>query len=376
MRLPMSWGPKPSAQVLWVVEHGLRPPYDAGNPYELYGEVPDANEHLLSWWPHDDAHLVRYTKNTKALVWLGNDPLAKDDLLVSAELFHLMFHESPHVPAEWSPGITLKKLEETAAAHPHQGVGVGRAHGWGIDAMCAAYSTQSDAWRAQNRDWFTRVMRLFLAAAQPSGLVQRMDNERLFERRYVSAQVFECLFLVHAMHCTIESVLEGVDDALAAEVEALALRSIDYLYWGPPFQRVASSWQPDPANPTRFEHGPRNYVAVAPNDNWKSPVFSDAERWGEGYLPPDGLESVVETTHCWQALSFAQDASEALPGTDAGVGLENRYLERLLDLGIGHPSFGTLLSTLYDRMRNATYDDSPNWIGVVGKLQAAGVRPR
>jgi hypothetical protein len=71
-------------------------------------------------------------------------------------------------------------------------------------------------------------------------------------------------------------------------------------------------------------------------------------------------------------LSFAHDASEPA----AGVGLENRYLARLLDLGAGFPSFGALLAHLYATMREGTYDNSDNWIGVVGKLQALGVRPR
>jgi hypothetical protein len=369
-RLPMSWGAPPSAQVLYVVRNGLRPAYDRGTAYEKNGSVPDEPGNLLAWWPHDDAHMIRYTKHTKALAWLGNDALAKDDLRLSAELFHLMFHESPHVPASWSKGITLRVLEGIAAAHPHQGVAMGRAHAWGIDAMCAAYSLADDEWRAETFEWFRRVGRLCLAAAQPSGLIQRMDNERLFERRYNSTQAFESLFLIHALHCIDESVLRDVDDELRRELEDLAVRGVEYLYWGPPFRREAASWQPDPSHPTIYYQGPANYIAVAPNDGWKTPVFSDASRWGPGYLPPDGLENGIETFHCWQALSYAQEVTDGRSGT----GLENRYLRRLLDCWIPHHDFGSLLHDLYDQANDPTYDNSPNWIGLAGKLQCLGVR--
>jgi hypothetical protein len=183
------------------VKRGLRPPYDQGTPYQKEGALPYDGA-ILSWWPHDDQHLVRYTKNLKALVWAANDSMAKDDLRLSAELFHLMFHEGPHVPAEWSPGVTLQVYETIAAKSPHGGLPMGREHAWGIDAMCAAYSLADDAWRARPRPWFDRVLKLMVDASMPSGLLQRVVNERVLgNTRYCVAQTFEAFFLVHAMRC-------------------------------------------------------------------------------------------------------------------------------------------------------------------------------
>jgi len=369
-RLTMNYGAQPSAHVRYVLKHGLRPRYDRGTPFKEDGSILDEPTNLHAWWPHDGAHLIRFTKNAKALVWLGNDALAKDDLFLSAELFRLMFHESPHERVSWSEGTTLRVLEKLAKRHPHQGVPMGREHGWGIDAMAAAYSLADDEWRTRNLAWFGRVARLCLAAAQPSGLIQRMENERLFDARYHSTQAFESLFMMHGLHCINESVLRGVDDDLREELEQLVVRGTDYLYWGPPFDREKASWQPNPRRPTIFYQGPRNYIAVARNDGWKTPVFSDEDHWGSGYLPSDGLESGIEYFHCWQALSYAHQITNGRAGTDLG----NRYLRRLLDCWIPHKDYSALLDDLHDQASDPSFDNSPNWIGLVGKLQTLDVR--
>ncbi|MBI5362772.1 MAG: hypothetical protein HZA53_06305 [Planctomycetes bacterium] len=370
-KLPCKWGPPASDAVKWVVEHGLRPPYDQGNWYAKDGSVLDSPANLLAWWPHDDQHMVRYTKNTKALVWLGNDAMAKDDLLLSAELYRLMRHESPHVPVDWSPGVTLAVWEKIVAEHPHQGLWFGREDGWGIDAMCAAYSTATPEWRARNRAWFDRMSKLLLDAAQPSGLLQRMVNERLLDpKKYTVAQTFECFFLMHALRCMNASVYRGVDEARRAELEALLVKGVEYLFFGPPWQRIQNDWQPDPAHPTLYLSGPRQGIAIAPNDDYASPPFSDVKRWGARYLPADGLCGGVEIFHPWQALAYASDATQG----SAGKGLENRYLKRALDCWTGHASFATLLADLEQQASDPSQDNSSNWTGLAGRLQALGVR--
>ena len=370
-KLPCQWGPPASATVKWVVEHDLRPPWDQGNWYEAGGSVADSPANLFAWRPHDDQHLVRYTKNTKALVWLGNDAMAKDDLLLSAELYRLMRHESPHVPADWSPGVTLRVWEGIVAQHPHQGLWFGREDGWGIDAMCAAYSTATPEWRARNRAWFDRKSKLLLDAAQPSGLLQRMVNERLLDpTKYAVAQTFECFFLLHALRCMNESVYRGVDDARRAELEAVLVKGVDYLMFGPAWQRIPNGWQPDPAHPTLFLSGPRQAIAIAPSDDYRSPPFSDRARWGANYLPADGLAGGVEIFHPWQALAYASDATQET----AGKGLENRYLKRALACWTGHASYAALLADFAQQQGDPSQDNSSNWTGLAARLQALGVR--
>jgi hypothetical protein len=374
--LPCMRGPAASEQVREVVRRGLRPPYDLGDPYEPDGTWPSSADCLLAWWPHDDQHYIRYTKQPKALVWLANDSMAKDDLILAAEMYHLARHESPHVQASWSVGRTLLVFEGLAKAHPHQGLPLGREDAWGIDAMCAAYSVASEEWRARNLPWFDRMSQLFLDGAMSSGIVQRfVNNQLLGHTRYEATQTFESLFLVHAMRCMNESVFRGVDDGKRAELEKLVVRGVDYLFFGPPWGRVPNSWQPYPARPTLFLQGPRQAIAVALNDDYQSPPFCDQS---PEYLPPDGLGLGVEWFHPWAALSYAQQITE---GT-AGSGVSNKYFKRAIDCGKPHNSWKELVQDFAEQASDPSYDNSANWIGFLGKLQSlqrhenpAGQRP-
>lgn len=367
--LPMKWGHPPSDQVREVVRRKLRPPYDQGNPFDMEGAVPDRDDALLAWWPHDDQHLVRYTKNTKALVWLGNDAMAKDDLLMSAELFRLMRHESPHVPASWSAGVTLVQLEQVAQKKPHQGLWIGREDAWGVDAMCAAYSVASEEWRERNRAWFDRVSQLWLDGSLPNGLIQRFVNERVLgNTRYAVAQTFEHFFLLHAMRCMSESVYRGVDDARRKELERLAVRGIEFLMWGPPWARQKSSWQPQPPAPTLYLQGPRAGIAISPNDDYRSPPFSRPN--DPNALPADGLGGGVEFFHPWAALSWAEEITRE----SQGAGKDNRYMKRALDVGKPHADWRALLDDFAEQMTNSSSDNSANWIGFLGKMQVLGLR--
>ncbi len=369
-RLPMRYGQPASEQVRAVVARGRRPSYDKGNPFDKDGSVPHDGA-ILSWWPHDDQHLVRYTRVTKALTWLANDAMAKDDLMLSAELFHLAFHESPHTPVDWSAGVTLDIFEQLAKQSPHGGLPVGREHAWGIDAMCAAYSVGPLEWRARNRAWFDRVTQLLDDGTMPSGLVQRFINERLLgHNRYCVAQTFECLFLVHAMRCMSESVYRDVEEPRRVQLGELARRAGEYLFFGPPWQRIQADWQPDPAHPTRWFQGPRQGIAVSLNDDRKTPVFSDVERWGPNYLPPDGLGQGVEIWTVWPTLQYLSDWTD---GRD-GSGKNNKWLKRALDCWTTHATYAALLDSFHESAQDASSDNAQNWIGLAGVLQNLGVK--
>jgi len=372
-RLPMDRGPAASNQVNEVVRRGLRPSYDHGNPHEAGGSIPYRSDALLRWWPHDDQHLVRYTKHAKALAWLANDPLAKDDLILSAELFRLFVHESPHVPESWSPGLTLRIWESVVEAHPHEGLPIGRDHAWGVDAMCAAYSLGDEAWRARERPWFDRYSKLLLDAAMPSGLIQRMLSERLLDGKhtYTVTQAFESLFLVHAQRCLAESVYRGSDDERRRALEQLGVRAVEYLDFGPPWARQASEWQPNPAQPTHFFQGPRAAIAISRNDERATPPFSDAKHWGANYLPADGLGGGVEITYPWSALDWA---SRITDGGAAGSGLANRYLKRALECATPRSNWSERFAEFGQGASSVSTDNSASWAGLVGRLQSLGVR--
>ncbi|MBL8860726.1 MAG: hypothetical protein JNK02_01845 [Planctomycetes bacterium] len=372
-RLPMNGGPPASEQVHEVARRGLRPAYDPGNPHEAGGSIPYRNDVLLRWWPHDDQHLVRYTKHAKALAWLANDPLAKDDLRLSAELFRLFVHESPHVRESWSPGLTLRIWESIVAQHPHQGLPIGRDHAWGVDALCAAYSLGDEAWRAAHRPWFERYTLLLLRAAMPSGLIQRILSERLLDgsNTYTVSQAFECRFLIHAQRCLVESVHRGRNERLTQDLEALSVRAVEYLDFGPVWQRIPAGWQPDPARPSIFQQGPRSAFAISRNDERATPPFSDARHWGPNHLPEGGLGGGVEITYPWAALDWAARITE---GGAAGRGLANRYLRRALDCGTPRSNWSERLAEFAETASNPSTDNSANWVGLVGRLQSLGVR--
>ncbi|MBK7877119.1 MAG: hypothetical protein IPJ77_15465 [Planctomycetes bacterium] len=77
---PFGFGAAPTFQSDWVAANAKQPPHEAA---------------LLAFGSVDEAHLGRYTHDTKVLVWLGNDALAKDDLRAQADAFRLGYCELP-----------------------------------------------------------------------------------------------------------------------------------------------------------------------------------------------------------------------------------------------------------------------------------------
>ncbi|HJP00187.1 MAG TPA: hypothetical protein QF764_00285 [Planctomycetota bacterium] len=365
-RHPCRGGPAPGEQVRKVIADGLRPPYDRGDAHDPDGKIPTDDRALTRWMCHDTQHLVRYTKQAKALQWLGNDPLARDDLRLGGELFHLWFHEgaSPQ-PEGWV--VTLRHLEAIATAHPHQGLPVHRGHAWGIDVFCAAWAAADDAWRERHRPWIERVADLLLAGANPGGILIRSDNPPLLHNpRYEGAHAFQSEIMLLAIRSLIESVFRGVDPARSKALEALYLRGTDYLFFGPVFGKLPATWS-SPENPVWF-HGPRWAFAVALADDYRTPPFSDAGYWGEDYFPEDGFHGTsVEVTYGFAILGLAADMSPA-----AGRGLENRFLRRSLDLWRPETEWPARLRSLTERFAEESYDNSPNCIGYLGRLQNAG----
>jgi hypothetical protein len=177
-RLPCEGGPAASEQVRAVVAKGLRPPYDLGEPFEPDGARPERADCLLSWMPHDDAHLVRYTKQPKALVWLSNDSMAKDDLLLAARARPA---RAQSTPAEGSlpRRARFRTSRRSPARTPARDSALGREDAWEIDAMCAAYPSRipsgGSATRPGSRGWRAPDRR-----AMPTGIVQRTVDDQLF----------------------------------------------------------------------------------------------------------------------------------------------------------------------------------------------------
>lgn len=359
--LPCRGGPPASEHVLEVVRKRRRPPWDRGTEHKPDGQSNANPDNLLGWWPHDGQHLSRVTRTTKALVWLANDPLARDELMHTAGLFHLMFHEHPHIRASWSPGTTLRIHEEVVAAHPHQGLSLGRDQAWGIDAMCAAYSIAPPSWRSQRLDWFRRVGQLMVDAAMPSGLIQRIQISKILGGRYASSQAFECAFLLHAERALLESVLRGVDPELVQQMEEQYLRAVDYLFEGPVYECID-----DPR--AGRQCGPRWHFAVAPDAEYRGSPYCDSSVWGPGFLPEGGRAGGVETLYALATLEYAY-----LLSRDVAGGLDNPNLRRALELGSQAGTWPKFVSDLWSRSTRDTSEASDVWEGLLARLQELGV---
>jgi hypothetical protein len=362
-KYPALGGPPASDQVREVAARGARPPYDRGTIFEPGGSLPRGDENLVNWLPHDGQHWIRFTKNAKALLWLNDDPVAEDDLELFAELFHLAFHEyaSPHPPGS---RVTLAHSELLAAEHPGEGLRVDRETAWGIDAFCAYYSTADDAWRNEQRPYIERVADVLLRGAMPSGILIRSDYPPLLQNtRYEGAHAFQSHFLLLAQRMMIESIFDRVDPERTARLQALYLRGIEYLFWGPVWQTVKTPWSSDEA--PVFETGPRWAFPVARNDGFELPPFSDFRYWGRNYLPSDGFNGGVESSYGYATLSFAADWTQRTNGR----GLKNRYLRRSLDYGAGATNFPALYQRLTSREAQLQYDMTKDTAGFLARLR-------
>lgn len=130
-----------------VIANALQPAYET-NPLALYN--------LDQFIRYDAQHLSRYTRFPMALAWLGNDPLSKDDLRAQAELFRMTYTEYPG--QYYTPSEALYYHVQFVAACPNQGYEIGRARGWGLNAVNAAYAFGDDATRLRYRPWYNRVV--------------------------------------------------------------------------------------------------------------------------------------------------------------------------------------------------------------------------
>ena len=160
-----SFCPSPGwAQNQSVVLLGQRPDY----------ETSPSNQHnLLSFEPHDRAHLVRFLRLPLALAWLGNDPVAKDDLRAMAEMFRFTYTEYGNLNGAGA-ATSLHTDASFVAVNPEWGYMTGRGDAWGLDAASAAYALSDDAFRARLRPWCSRVIDLFEA-----GLARAQDPNYL-----------------------------------------------------------------------------------------------------------------------------------------------------------------------------------------------------
>ena len=279
---PMLWASDPfgfddehtAAQNAWVVANGKVPPY-AGE--------------LLGYESIDQAHLVRYTHTPKALVWLGNDVLAKEDLWAQAEGVLFAYNDLPQ--DLWGAIIPtgLLAAQNFVAETPHNGVFYGRGEAWGLDAVCTAYSTQTPEWRMRVRPWFGKVIAMLEQGQSAcSGTIQNSPLGNVFGGQYACRQSIEAAITENALVGMRESVYRGDDASRTAQVNGVLGRSI--------YGMIGSLvW-------SNAHRGPWALMAVGPADITR-PQFCS-------WIPADGNYGFADHYQIWSSFAYAHSITQ------------------------------------------------------------------
>lgn len=268
---PFGVGQSPSYQRFYVENNGLKPWYES--MHEAYK-------------PHDLAHMSRYTYSAKTLLWLENDALAKDDLLMTGELFHLTFHQYANDQYGDLPFNALRHHRNLVDQYPGQGIGMGRNEGWGLDAAVTAFAFGDDGWRASKRLWFDELVDLVADGQDDcTGFIQSTTGLHFFQNGYRARQQIEQTILESALVGLATTVYDGTGNSRLAKLAATLVDSF-YGFIGP------MAWSPGhPAPWTKTAIGPFDLTF----GNWCN----------AGQIPSDGIEAIYETYQNWPAFAYA-----------------------------------------------------------------------
>ncbi len=226
----------PKFQVLAVTALGKQPPYESA---------------LLSYAPIDIQHHIRYLRSPKVLTWLGNDALAKDDLMMEAELMRLSYNDLPNSPSGgYVPSGMLFDIK-SVATDAGVGFGCGRGEAWTVDAMCAAYSISDAAWRTKVRGWFDAYASLVQKGQSScNGFLMRMKTSKDFNGQYFVRRSTETSMIDQSLVSMRETVYRGVDPAYQASLDHVLSKELYAMISAPSWSSAMS--------------GPISSIAVAP----------------------------------------------------------------------------------------------------------------
>ncbi|HIF42099.1 MAG TPA: hypothetical protein EYQ74_13530 [Planctomycetes bacterium] len=268
---PYGFNDAPTFQTTAVQAAGLTPAYE---------------EALTSWMPIDIQHYIRFTRNLKILAWLGNDALAKDQLLAAAEIFRLGFHEHTNSSGGYVQGTGLRSRMDYVVDFPGQGVDFQRSEGWGTDVAVCAYALGDAATRARLYPWFEIIAETIEAGQSTctGNIMATYIGKTLGGQAYIR-MVGHSSYADNALQGMRNSVFQGRDPGLAQRLANMIVNNA-YAQISPGF------WDPDTDQPY-------GYVGVGP--------VGIAREYCNDI--PDWAKSTYSKTSYYSSLAYAYEYS-------------------------------------------------------------------
>lgn len=279
---------------------------------------PDYEGTLLGYGYILGTHLIRATRSSKVLAWLGNDSLAKDDLFMQAELARMTHHRYPVNTNGAMSGSSMRYDMWYTAAYPNNGYEFQRHEGWYADTMAAAYAMQAPSWRTAAKPWFEDFVATAAAGQVTcSGLLYAKVNNKVLDAKYRGAQAYETAIANNALVGTLETVLRGADPTNTALLSDV----LTNFYQG--FVST-QAW---------------NYALEAPYTMYAmGPTDDNADVWCSGsQIPSDGFSSSVSRYQTPSTLGYAYwhtgdeyflyRAAAMYGGSDPLTEMEGQYLQ-------------------------------------------------
>ncbi len=225
---PFGFNAAPSFQVDAVLQQGRTPPYQA---------ALEKFQHI------DDQHLGRYTRPLKVLAWLGNDALAKDDLLMQAEAVRLTYSDFPNSPNGDAIAIGMVHVRNDVDAYPGRGARIHRGTGWEIDTVVVAHALSDPDRREALEGWCDTLLDLVEKGQDRcTGVLGTNPNIDLFGGLHRVRQSISEAILENALWGMRQSVYGAHRPAQTARLGTILAASsramVSDLFWDPVQQRV------------------------------------------------------------------------------------------------------------------------------------------
>lgn len=250
-------------QLNYVMNTGVYPYYHNGNPNGISRDadgngVNDYDQYPLDYFPstnyrgfqpHWSSHWMRYVRFPMALVWLGNDSLAKDDLFMQTEIGHISY--TPYtLSGGYVSGVSMRADLNEVAGSPNRAFSFDRVRGWTLFLGSAYYSMADLNWRHQAKQSWFDLFPDMLESGQcecPSGLsctglIQRTDSSQLVWKAppicdppngvpcpppYIGALSFQNSIVANGIQALNSSVYRGFNASRVTQLSTI-VRKLSY----------------------------------------------------------------------------------------------------------------------------------------------------